>query len=103
MKIKFKDGTIKTCSTLTEQKLFKNGESAGWIANVILSGSITSDDADSLITVDNVSELTFISETEEGVETSFSLSGYTKVSATVIRHADGPEKTKLEFHLMKEA
>lgn len=101
MILKFKNGKIYRCSAPTEQKIFKSGESTGWILNFGLLGDITSHDVDELITGDNISELTFISENEEGVETSILLSDYEKVSSAVIRYADEPEKTRVEIHLTK--
>jgi ACT domain-containing protein len=101
MKVKFKNGTITKCSTPTEQKIFKLGEAAGWILTFTLLGDITSGDVDELITGDNISELTFISENEEGVETSFTLSDYERISSAIIRYADEQEKTRVEIHLTK--
>ena len=101
MNVKFKDGTITECSSLTEQKLFKAGESAGWILNLALLGDITSDDVDKLLTSDNVSELTFISKDENETETTFALSNYNRVSSAVIRYLEPQNKSRVDIQLTK--
>ena len=100
MNVKFKDGTIKNCTSPTEQKLFKSGEDAGWILNFALMGDITSDEVDSLITKDNISELTFISVYEE-TETSFSLNGYERTSSVIVRYNENNKQTRVEIQLMR--
>lgn len=101
MNVKFKDGTIKECSAPTEQKLFKSGESAGWILNFALLGDITSDDVDKLLTSDNVSELTFISKDENEIATAFTLSNYNRVSSAFIRYLEPQNKSRVEIQLTK--
>lgn len=100
MKVKFKDGTIKNCSTPTEQKVFKVGEAAGWILTFGLIGDITSADVDSLISAENISELTFISIADEK-ETSFSLNGYERISSAIVRYSENKEQTRVEIQLIR--
>lgn len=96
MQVKFKDGQTFNCSTPTEQKIFKSGTMAGWILIFPLLCDMTSEDVDALLTEENISELTFTSE-----ETEFSLSGYNKISSTVIKYSTEKEKTRIEIHLIK--
>ena len=100
MKVKFKDGTIKDCSTPTEQKVFKASEAAGWILSFALVGNMTSAEVDNIIATENISHLIFISEDENGVETTIDLLGYNKVSSAIIRYNE-QEKTRVEIHLTK--
>lgn len=101
MNVKFKDGTIAECSSPTEQKLFKAGESAGWILNFALLGDITSDDVDKMLTSDNLSELTFIANGENDAETTFTLLNYNRVSSAVIRYSEPQNKSRVDIQLIK--
>lgn len=85
MNVKLKDGTMARCSNPIEQKIFKGGESAGWICSLTLSERLNSTEIDRLITAENMSEMTFLSD--EG-ETVVTLSGYSKLTSAVIRHSD---------------
>lgn len=100
MKVRFKDGTTKECSTPTEQKVFKAGEAAGWILSFALVGNMTSAEVDNIIANENISHLIFISQDEQDNETTFELSGYDKISSAVIRYSE-QEKTRVEIHLTK--
>ena len=100
MNVRFKDGTIKKCSTPTEQKLFKAREDAGWILTFSLIGDITSAEVDSLISAENISELTFISVYEE-TETSFSLNGYERTSSAIVRYSEDKSQTRVEIQLIR--
>ena len=102
MKLKFKDGTIKNCTTPTEHKIFRAGLPAGWILSFNLIGNITSGEVDELVLPDNISELTFIGENELGLETNIVLSGYNKTTSATIRYSDGDEQTRVELQLTKE-
>ena len=113
MKVKFKDGTIKTCSAPTEQKIFKNikdetGKTvltpSGWITLFSLSGGITSDEADCILTSENIDALEFFAEnTETGEDVKlFELNGYTKVSAATIRHSEAEDGAYTEIQLTKD-
>ena len=100
MKVKFKDGTIVECSTPTEQKVFRAGESAGWILSFALIGNITSTEVDAMISNENIADLTFESQGENDTVNTILLSGYNKVSSAIIRHDDN-EKSRVELHLTK--
>lgn len=109
MKVKFKDGTIKNCTAPVEQKAFKNSESVGWIMVFALIGEITSEEVDTVITADNISDLTFIPEPlgDEGKVIAVSedkyvrLSGYDKITMSAIRYAEDTAKTRVEIQLSK--
>lgn len=83
MLVKFKNETVKSCSNPTEQKLFKSGVAAGWLCAFVLSENASSTEIDELLTTDNVSELIFMNDNKE---TLFTISGYEKVTSTVIRY-----------------
>lgn len=105
MKIKFTNGVVKECTAPTEQKLFKNVEgetvSAGWVLIFRIIGNITSSELDSILASD-LSELNFLSETEEGEEKAlFSLTGYSKVTSSTIRHAEDTASTYAEIQMSK--
>lgn len=106
MKVKFKNGTIKECSAPTEQKIFKNIEgetvASGWVLIFRLTGGITSDELDSVITPENVGSLTFLTENEEGepIE-AFKLENYGKISSSVIRHSENVSATYADIQLSK--
>ena len=109
MNVKFKNGTVKTCASPTEQKIVKAGVDAGWLLSFYLICDITSDEVDALLIPNNISELTFTSEekliTEGETNTQepkvFTLSGYDKVSSTVIRYSEDKDKTKVEIQLIR--
>ena len=99
MKVKFKDGTIKSCNAPTEQKVFKSGVPAGWILLLNLVGSTTSAEIDTLLTDENIAELAFMSDNEE--TTLFTITGYDKVSSSTIRYAEDASSTRVEIQLTK--
>lgn len=103
MKVKFANGVVKECTAPTEQKVFKavSGES-GWILQLQLMGEITSSELDNLVTVENVSPLVFLSETDNGeYKTIFTLDGYEKITSSTIRHAENTISTSVEIQLTK--
>ena len=106
MKVKFANGTVKTCSAPTEQKIFRTvgGETVGmgWVLVIRLTGNITSSEVDELLVPENVGALEFISETEDGeVNGTFRLNGYNKITSSTIRHSDNPTATYAEIQMSK--
>ena len=98
MKVEFKDETVKSCTAPTEQKVFRGDNGAGWILLLTLTGEITSGELDELLTAENISELTFM--TDAGVEIT-EADGYSKVSSCTIRHAENPQDTRCEIQMTK--
>ena len=94
MFVKFKDGTTRDCANPTEQKIFKSGDAAGWMCALVITQDMASDEADAVITPENVSELTFCSD--EG-NTLFTLTGYEKITTTVIRHSAGSATVEIQM------
>lgn len=94
MQVKFKDGTIKKCSNPTEQKIFRNGAATGWLCAFQISEVMTSTDVDAVLTDDNISELTFCSDKAEEL---FAISGYTKVTSAVVRHAENDGTVEIQL------
>ena len=90
----FKDGTKLSCSNPTEQKIFKNGEDAGWLCAVTVSGDLNSSKVDTLLTPENISTLAFCSD--EGKEL-FNIDGYNKVSSVVIRRSEALGSAEIQL------
>lgn len=106
MKVKFANGTVKSCAAPTEQKLFKTTDGvtlgAGWILILRLTGSITSTELDALLTSENVGALEFLSDgSDGGAETLFTLNGYEKVTSSTIRHSENVENTYAEIQISR--
>lgn len=103
MKVKFTNGVVKGCASPTEQKVFKtNNGDTGWILHLRLIGEITSGELDELITVENISNLEFLTTTESGEDKSaFTLDGYEKITSSTIRHAEDITTTSAEIQLTK--
>ena len=94
MLVKFKDGTERECANPTEQKIFKSGGAAGWMCALAITQDMASEEADAVITPENVSELTFCSD---GGDTLFTLTGYDKITSTVIRHSAGSATVEVQM------
>ena len=106
MKVKFANGTVKQCSSPTEQKIFKtvSGETVGmgWVLILRITGNITSTEVDALLVPENVGALEFISEGEDGeVSGTFTLDGYNKITSSTIRHSENPSNTYAEIQMSK--
>lgn len=118
MKVKFANGTVKSCAAPTEQKLFKTTDGvtlgAGWILILRLTGSITSTELDALLTSENVGALEFLSDgsdgsdggdggdgSDGGAQTLFTLNGYEKVTSSTIRHSENAENTYAEIQISR--
>ena len=98
MKVRFKDGAVKSCTAPTEQKLFRGGNTAGWALMFSLTGEVTSSDLDELLNGGNISELAFLTDTGAKIT---EVNGYNKVSSCTIRHAETPQDTRAEIQLTK--
>lgn len=103
MKVKFTNGVVRECTSPTEQKVFKtNNGDTGWILHLRLIGEITSGELDELITVENISNLEFLTTTESGEDKlAFTLDGYEKITSSTIRHAEDTASTSAEIQLTK--
>ncbi len=99
MKVVFKNGETKSCMPPIEQKVFKAGAVAGWLIALAFTAEMTSDQIDNLVTADNISNLVFTSD--DGTEL-FSITGYEKVTSSVIRHSEPSSDTRVELQIMKE-
>ena len=73
MKVKLKNGTMVGCSNPIEQKIFKGGESAGWVCSLTFTDNLNSTEIDNLVTSENMSEMTFVNDENETVVTCKSL------------------------------
>ena len=101
MKVTFKDGTVRNCTPPTEQKVFKSGEAAGWFLFINLIGENTSDELDSFVTADNVSDLIFTPDETDKMTETLKITGYGKISSALIRYAEDVSSTRVEIQLSK--
>lgn len=103
MKVKFKNGEIKTCTAPTEQKLFRDGAAAGWLLSFsIKEDELTSDVLDKILTPDNVSNLVFINQDENLDEKELcALSGYSKITSAIIRHGANSSDLRADVQIVK--
>lgn len=85
MKIKFKNGSIYECTNPVEQKIFKNGESAGWICSLGFTQTMNSGEVDALLTLENISQMAFLDDEDTEL---FNIDGYSKITSAIIRHGD---------------
>lgn len=88
MKIKFKDGTVKTCTNPIEQKMYRNGLEAGWVLMFNIVDTITSNDADKLLHSDNIDSLVFVSDAYDEDAVSKTITGYNGVNYVIIKYSD---------------
>lgn len=96
MKIKFTNGVIKEISIPVEHKVIaREGGTSGWLINFSVKDALTSDEIDTLLVPENISDLKLISEvsvagvdggpdTTETVEKT--LSGYSKMTSCLVRY-----------------
>ena len=103
MKVKFSNGVIKECAAPTEQKVFgTTNNNNGWVLHLRLIGETTSTELDELITNENISNLEFLTTTEDGEnKPEFNLVGYDKITSSTIRHAEDTTTTIVEIQLTK--
>ena len=106
MRVKFANGVVKECTAPTEQKVFKTiGEETvggGWLLALRIEGNITSAALDSLLAEENIRTLEFSTVDENGEEkTLFSLEGYDKITASMIRHAEDADSPYAEIQMSK--
>lgn len=96
MRVQF-NGSTRTyeCSEPIEQKVFKSGAAVGWAIMFHVYGNFDSTQIDSLITPDAISNLVFLNEDSQN--TSFTIPGYSAVTACVIRHKAAITVTELQF------
>ena len=88
MQIKFKDGTIKQCTNPTEQKMYRNGLDVGWVLMFSITDTMTSNEADDILSADNIESLTFFDDTSEENAVSKTITGYTDVNYIIIKYGD---------------
>ena len=102
MKVKFANGVVKSCTTPTEQTVFRNIDGVtlgvGWLLNFRLMGSTTSQEVDEVLAASNITPLEFLSEEDK---TIFVLDGYDKITSSVIRHTEDTTSTSVEIQLSK--
>lgn len=102
MKLKFPNGIVKKCPSVTEQKLFKTNdgksECVGWLLTVRLTGHITSSELDEFFTEDNINTLNFSTDEDKPL---FVVNGYTHIISSTIRNSDATETSYTEVQLKK--
>ncbi len=99
MKVVFKNGETKPCTSPVEQKVFRSQVAAGWLLMLTFTAEMTSAQLDSLVAAENILSLKF---TQDDGTLLFSINGYNKVSSAIIRYAENVNDTRVELQLMKE-
>lgn len=94
IKLKGNDSKLTTTS-LIEQKIFKQGEPAGWLLAISINGDFSATDIDGLLTEESIGEITLIGETEKATV----ISGYNKITSCVVRYSEN--NTIAEIQLTK--
>lgn len=97
MRVKFKghSGTFE-CTEPIEQKVLKGGVPVGWAIMFHIYGDTTSTELDTLITPESISELQFTSGESEQT-TTVTISGYSTITAAIIKHKENMTVTELQF------
>lgn len=96
MYVKFKGSeTTYECTEPIEQKVFRSGVAVGWAIMFHIYGDVDSSKVDEIITPKTISELTFTNDDEQ--YTTFTVDGYTTVTACTIRHKATTTVTELQF------
>lgn len=96
MFIRLKDNKTEfTATSVIEQKLCRQGVDAGWLLTLNISGDFTAQSVDSVLTEENISEITLVGEKAENAV----ISGYAKVTSCVVRYSE--EKATAEIQLVK--
>ncbi len=94
MKVQFKNSAqMYDCSEPIEQKIYRSGVEAGWTIVFQFNAGVTSSEIDSLITPDNISEITFTNDTE----TANTIRGYNAISSCTIRHKATATAVEVQF------
>lgn len=105
MKIKFKNGKKMRCTTPVEQKIFKTvGDKTihiGWVLNIKIINTLTSDDIDDIFKPENISQLDFFSDNDEAEKLIFTLTGYDKITSSVIHYSENENESNVEIQLSK--
>lgn len=96
MLIIFKNNSSYEAQNLLEQKVF-NASGTGWVIGFTFSGNMNSQSVDELLTADNISKL-IITDADSEAETV--ISGYEKVTSTVIRYTS-PSNAIIEVQFSK--
>lgn len=94
MKVQFKNGaSAYDCSEPIEQKIYRAGVEAGWTIVFQFNADVTSSEIDSIITPDNISEITFTNDTGA----ASIVRGYNAISSCTIRHKDTATAVEVQF------
>lgn len=94
MKLRFNDGTERAItSNPIEQKLFRNGESNGWILNLAIS-DLTAEESNDVLTPENIGKMSLISD--EG-EVKTILADYSRIAVLTIRYTETQTIAEIQF------
>ncbi len=94
MFIKFKGNDVElNTSSIIEQKLFKQGESAGWLLSLHINGNFNAPELDSMLTEESIGEITLVGESEKPTI----ISGYQKVTSCVVRYSENNATAEIQL------
>ena len=86
--LKFKDGQEFESVNVTEQRLFQDSTPCGWLLAITLTGNITSEVVDEILTEENISEITYGDVT---------ITGYQSVNSTVLYYAEDGVRADIQL------
>ena len=96
MVIRLKDNKTEfTTTSVIEQKIYRQGAESGWMLSLNINGDFKAQDLDSVLSEENISEITLVGEKEENTV----ISGYEKVTSCVVRYSE--DKATAEIQLIK--
>lgn len=94
MKIRFKNDTEAVCLNPTEQKLFKNGASAGWVCTFSIVGDVDADTLDTLLTEENISKIQLLSDNGTLISEA---ANYEKIASVIIRYSEAGGRADIQL------
>ena len=96
MKIKFVDGTVLSAKSLNEHRV-TTGDTSKWVANIVLTGDLSGEMVEGIITPQNTTVLIAFTDEKEVV-----LEGYSKISHLVVVYNEETMTARVECQLAKE-
>lgn len=102
MLVSFKNTETKLkTSGATEQKLFKNGESVGWLLSITVTDTLSANELDELLTLENIGEISLYnvndSSDEQGTSLIAKFTGYEKLTSCLLRYADNKQSIDIQL------
>lgn len=98
MVIRLKDNKTEfEALSVIEQKLYRQGAESGWMLSLNIKGDFNAQDLDSVLSEENVSEITLVGEADDNTV----ISGYQRVTSCVVRYSEDKTQTTAEIQILK--